>query len=90
MKLYAGKVGTRKYSMSARKVVIRVVGPMMIECRRRFGENDTGRSRRNVIIEVGRSKTARDASIRDREILLQVRIWQEKELVQGRIGGWDM
>jgi len=70
--LYAGKVGVRKYSVSMRKIVINVVGPMMIECRRRVGENDAGSNRMNVIMDVGRSSTAKDANIRDLERLLKV------------------
>ena len=60
----------RKYSVSMRKIVINVVGPMMIECRRRVGENDAGSNRMNVIMDVGRSSTAKDANIRDLERLL--------------------
>ena len=62
----------RKYSVSKRNIVIRVVGPMMIAWRRRVGENDEGTRRRNVIMDVGRSRTANDANIKDLERLLYV------------------
>jgi len=45
---------------------------MMIAWRRRAGENDEGTRRRNVIMDVGRSRTANDANIKDLERLLYV------------------
>lgn len=49
----------------------RAVGPMMMACKRRFEDRENGRSRMNVIIEVGRRRTAIDASTSEMEILLQ-------------------
>lgn len=56
--------------MSRAMLTMRVVGPMMIARRRRVREKLNGRRRRNVIIEVGRSNTARDARIREMDMLL--------------------
>jgi len=51
---------------------MRVVGPMIMAWRRREREKLDGRRRRNVIIEVGRSNTARDARIKEMDILLRL------------------
>jgi hypothetical protein len=56
-------------------LTMRVVGPMMMAWRRREGEKLDGRRRRNVIIEVGRSITERDARIKEMDTLLRL-VWK--------------
>ena len=61
-----------KYHVSRTMTAIKVVGPMIVEWRSRVGEMLCGRRRRNVIIDVGRSRTANDAKNNesDRRLLL--------------------
>jgi len=53
-------------------LTISVVGPMMMAWRRREREKLDGSMRRKVIIEVGRNITARDARIREMDMLLRL------------------
>ena len=48
------------------------VGPMTTAWRRKEGEKLDGRRRRNVIIDVGRSSTERDAKIKEMDTLLRL------------------
>jgi hypothetical protein len=51
--------------VSSANVASKVVGPMIRACRISAGEKLNGRRRRNVIIDVGRSRTAKAANTRD-------------------------
>jgi len=77
-----GKVGRLKYHVSSTRTVKRVVGPMMMLCRMRWGERLWGRRRRKVIKEVGRNKTASDAKNSDRD----TRLWSEEVSHWKRLG----